>query len=143
MRFDASYRITSGVAAFVEQHIAEYERGIKYVGIGTDYEKKGRPQPCVLVSPSRIDFDRDVYQGSLQSDLSIDCLISVDGYDSDLVLQQAMKYADAITSLVTSNDQLDGLCEHAEVTQAEFYPGGTGNRQYAVVSIAITEYTHT
>lgn len=154
MIFRVSYRLTSGVAEYVRSHIGSFIDqisdlegvsldAIKYIGIGTDYEKTGRPQPFILVSPSRIDFDQNVYQDSLQSELGIDCLISVDGYDSDTVLKRSMLYADALTSLVTSDDQLGGLCEHAEITHEEFYPGGSGNRHYAIVSIALTEHTET
>mgnify|MGYP000008762341 CR=1 FL=1 len=143
MTLNASYTLTAGVADYLTEHIDSVLPGIKYVGIGTDYEKKGRPQPFILVSPSRIDFNRDVYLGSLESELMIDCLISVDGYEADQVLKQSMLYADALVGLITSDDQLSGLCEHAETSHAEFYPGGSGNRHYAIVTMKVSKLTDT
>ncbi len=153
MIFHGSYQVTKEVATYIKAQIDTYTAAIgasnettlpnvKYIGLGTDYEKKGRPQPFILVSPAAMDFDDDAYQGEVVSDLSIDCLISVDGYDSDIVLQQSMLYADALASLFFSDDQLGGICEHAKVTRSEYYPGGSGSRHYAIVSIAVTKETH-
>lgn len=152
MTFLQSYKLTNGLRQYTQDYLGTYitlvagEAGkdlalMSSVGIGTDYEKSGRKHPYVLIAPSDLKPDYDEYQGMVESAFTADCLIAVDGFSSAAVLEHSLLYADAYMSMISSDDTLKGLCDHAEVSSIGYFPGGTGNRMFTVISIVLITQT--
>jgi hypothetical protein len=106
------------------------------IDIGQDYTKRGRSKPFVLIDPASITPDAEGY-GVISGDYRIDMLIVVDGYESEIVSRQCMRYADAVTKCIWDYDTLDGQVVHASVETIEYFPGGTGNEKYALIAINV------
>lgn len=152
MNYIESYRLTMGLQEYMAAHLEEHINqvavlvakdlpGINSVALGVDYEKSGRKHPYILIAPSSIKPDYDEYQGMVESSFTADCLIAVEGYSSATVLENSLLYADACMGMISSDDTLAGLCDHAQISSIGFFPGGTGNRMFTVISIELTTQT--
>ena len=104
--------------------------------IGQDYTKRGKVKPFILIDPALNDIDEEG-QGVISAAYQIDVLVVVDGYDDEIVSRRCMRYADAIQFCLLDDDTLDGEVYHCRVNSVEYFPGGSGNEKYALLSLTV------
>ncbi len=110
--------------------------GMNTIDIGADYEKKGIPKPYLLIDLAQLVPDYAA-AGMVKGTLHIDVLIAVEGYTDTAASEKASLYADAITAMIFADDTLNSNVQHIAVNQIDFYPGGTGNLKYVLVSLLL------
>ena len=137
---------------FVENNIESYlavirtetEEGLPSfasVEIGNDYEKSGKKKPFILMDPAQIAPDQEGY-GVISGVYSIDILIAVSGYDGTTVSKHTMRYADAVTQMFFDHDDLDEQVTDVTVEKVEYFPGGSGNEKYALITLQVKRETN-
>jgi len=106
------------------------------IEIGQDYTKRGRVKPFVIIDPAQLTPDEEA-QGVFSGAYQIDVLVAVDGWDDEVVSRRCMRYADALMALIFDHDTLDDQVYHVQFNSVEYFPGGSGNEKYAILSITV------
>jgi hypothetical protein len=110
---------------------------IKLVKISNDYAATGLQKPCILMDIVSCEIE-DEGVGIVGATLMFEVVFIIEGMKEDDLTYRTMLYADALVSMVTSDDYLGGDVVHASVPRIEYYPGGTGTTRYAVADVEIT-----
>lgn len=110
---------------------------IRNVVIGNDYSRKGLVKPFIMIDPVRMDPE-DETVGTVLSELNIDILIAAESFTDEKATKWVTLFADAFQSMILSDDTLGDEFYHASVEDIEFYPGGTGQTKYVLLSVVLS-----
>lgn len=109
---------------------------IKVVKISNDYSATGLQKPCILMDVVSCDVE-DEAVGIVSGTLTFEIVFIIEGQKEDDLTYRTMLYADALVSMITSDDYLESSVTHASVSRIEYYPGGTGSTRYAIADVDI------